>query len=169
LKPLDGKIPYIRWYLSFSLFLINFETILQIRFRPKLPNLVSISSTFYARLLHRCFCAKKCQSQNVTKEQKNGRAKCWWNQPLGYASLYFYFWGRVSTKSLGTIWYIKAVFFNLMSVNTRGSSKCLPMSYHLKNTCSKGKLYFFNVKRFFLRFTFICFKGSVKRVTQFLR
>ena len=48
--------------------------------------LVSISSTFYTCLLHQYFCAKKSQSQNVTREKlrkalsyKNLRIKCWWN------------------------------------------------------------------------------------------
>jgi len=51
--------------------------------------LVSISSTFYVKLLHQCFCFKKFQTQNVTREKlrkyfrtKNLRRKCWWNRLL---------------------------------------------------------------------------------------
>ncbi len=59
--------------LKFSLFFTSFIQ-------------VSISSTFYARLLCQYFCTKKLQSQNVTREKlrkhfctKNLCIKCWWN------------------------------------------------------------------------------------------
>jgi len=41
----------------------------------------SISSTFYSLLLRKYSLAKKWQSQTVTREklQKKARVKCWWN------------------------------------------------------------------------------------------
>jgi len=48
---------------------------------------VSISSTFYTRLLLWYFCAKKLQSQNEKSFvrhfcTKNAHVKCWWKDPL---------------------------------------------------------------------------------------